>query len=791
MKRIYLSLLAALALLFAPHALAGLNTVSYNAYYTGDITVGTDTLGGVTYATVNYGDLYNGGDPGKPSLPIDYIRFSVPYNATNFTVTALATGWNNYTLNHLLYPCQAPWIPDETGTPRPITLPDTAAYYSGTTYPPHLAWVVDEGFLAGENHIVTVAVMPISYTHTSTSDKLKKARSLNIRLNYTLSDTLAMYPIIRNDSALRQEGYELAQSMVVNPNQVVAFAPVDLSTSNDSIGGVGPLNGGDGLNGGGGQPITPPDSLGLPTLDTIPITPDPQYNDNIDNSHYYPYIIITTPALCHSARRLAALKRQKGFNVLVLTLDQIYNSPISMHGDIEKDKYGNDVVSNSSSAGKIRQFLKYAYQYLHTDFVLLVGTGVPFMYHNPIPTDFYYCEFNSNYYQRKYEHNPELYIGRILAKSPDQIDNYTDKLLRYELNPGKGDHNYLRRALFHELKEFNDYLSTVTSNLGNVLPSQTVIQEILNGNYPKGSDIINQINNNQFGFWGAFTHGDTTRVKTYGTNNSSNSSYFVYTSSVVALGDSMNNGLDAIHNKDYPMICYMPNCVTMPYKSSRSSFGEVFITGKDFGGPAYMGSTFSIDEMPSKILFEHFSQNIDRGEYRLGVADARSKDYVSVDNSRIHNYLGDPSLELWTDVPQQYSGLSVLRTDTSMTVSNITVPSTIVAYYNTDSKLCKNIVSSSSVTIKANPNYPVMLYKHNCLPIILPLFLQNTQINHNRYVIASDVIAGNSVDTIRTHGDVVIISGTQYEIEASGEVRLDDGFEVELGAEFVVQPSCF
>lgn len=37
----------------------------------------------------------------------------------------------------------------------------------------------------------------------------------------------------------------------------------------------------------------------------------------------------------------------------------------------------------------------------------------------------------------------------------------------------------------------------------------------------------------------------------------------------------------------------------------------------------------------------------------------------------------------------------------------------------------------------------------------------------------------------------MIISGTQYEIEASGEVRLDDGFEVELGAEFVVQPSCF
>ena len=269
-KITYYSLAAALVLLFAPHALAVLNTISYTANYNSSPTIGTDTLGGVTYATVSYDGLYNGGDPGKPSLPIEYIRFSVPYNATNFTVSASPGRWVNHTLSNLIYPCQAPWIPDETGTPHPITLPDTASYYSGTTYPSQFAWVVDEGFLAGENHIVTVAVMPFSYTHTSTSDVVKKARYMNVWLDYTLSDTLSMYPIVRNDSALRQEGYELTQSMVVNPNQVTSFAPADLAISFDSIGGIiGPLNGGYGLNGGGGQ-VIPPD----------PPTPGDYYEDS-------------------------------------------------------------------------------------------------------------------------------------------------------------------------------------------------------------------------------------------------------------------------------------------------------------------------------------------------------------------------------------------------------------------------------------------------------------------------------------------------------------------------------
>ena len=82
-----------------------------------------------------------------------------------------------------------------------------------------------------------------------------------------------------------------------------------------------------------------------------------------------------------------------------------------------------------------------------------------------------------------------------------------------------------------------------------------------------------------------------------------------------------------------------------------------------------------------------------------------------------------------------------------------------------------------------------MLRKHNHIPYIAPLVLQNAIMSKSQYVIASDVTAGNSVDSGRTVGDVTIKSLVDYEIEATGTVTLEDGFKVEKGALFSVTRS--
>lgn len=124
------------------------------------------------------------------------------------------------------------------------------------------------------------------------------------------------------------------------------------------------------------------------------------------------------------------------------------------------------------------------------------------------------------------------------------------------------------------------------------------------------------------------------------------------------------------------------------------------------------------------------------------------------------------------------------------------IPTTIGYYYKDDSsgngyyrqlKLTKSMV----VLNNASPNWPIVIYKHNYLPYIVPMSLQNEVLNRSQYVIASDVTAGNLVDSKRTPGKVTVKNGVEYEIEASGTVTLQDGFNVEKGATFAVYPASF
>ena len=365
MKKIRtIQLAVTLMVLLVPTALSAVNTIIHTVNYgSSGMTVGTDTLGGVTYTTVNYGDLFNGGEPGKPSLPIDYLKFSVPYNATNFSVTATLSNSVTQFINHLVYPCQAPRMMSDT-TPVVINLPDSSVYYTNSFYPSQAAWVVDEGFLAGENHIVTVAVMPIAYKHRpgalTSNDLLRRSGTVRLTLHYDLADSLAMYPIVRNDTALRNEGYRLTQSMVVNPINVEAYAP-DIAM--DTMMVINP-NSGDGLN-----EIPDPSSIG----DLI----DPNPGVLHDFENYYPYLIVTTPELEHSLRRIAALKKQKGYNVKIVTVDEILSDSLNI-GDIIKKSDGTSYVAFNDPPGRIRQYLRNAFKYLGTQYVLLAGTDIPY-----------------------------------------------------------------------------------------------------------------------------------------------------------------------------------------------------------------------------------------------------------------------------------------------------------------------------------------------------------------------------------------------------------------------------
>lgn len=800
MKRTIFKTMAVLMALLACLSLHAVNSITYTtAYNDSALTLGTDTLGGVTYSTISYEGLYNGGAPGTPSLPIDYIRFSVPWNATNFTVSATTINNPIQPLGYQLYPNQLPQLISDT-IGWSITLPDSSAYQNNVFYPANRAWVVDEGFLAGENHIVTVAVMPVDYRHRLTSymnqHQYRLSRAVNLTLSYDLSDTLAMYPIVRQDTALRSEGYRLAQRMVVNPGNVITNAPTSMMPDTMIVVNLG-SGAGEGLRYG-------IDSTGV-YYDTIPI------NHEVAQmaEHNYPYLIVTTPEMEHAVRRIAALKNQKGLRTKVVTMDEVINNSYTRYGYLIKKPNGTYFVENSDNEGKLRQFLKLYYEFFGTKYVLLAGSGIPYGKARPYfaPCDMYFTDFQSDFHFEISDRHPEIYVGRLLAKSPNQIINYTDKLFRYELNPGHGNPSYLKRSIYTECLDMIGESRKTRQNFSNFFSDTTII-EVEGSGLPKGLDIINEINSTKYGFMSFHNHGTPSGVALYGIKNI-NAQSTVYGNVVnwiwaidsvhvfdcsVENNENIGNALNLMNNKYYPNILYTIACTTMPYDtishygSIPMNFGESFTTGKDYGGPAFLGNTREGLVKWASELEEIFALKIQEGYYKLGMAEALSKETYTLNQvNTVHNLLGDPEFEIWTDIPQQFSGITVTCCDSTIVISGINANSVIVSVCNVNNQIVTKIVSEDSVTINhISPNSSIMLHKHNYIPYIAPMNLQNVTLNNSQYVIASDVTMGSSVG-----GDVTVQNGTEYEIEASGTVTLNDGFKVEKGATFAVYPSSF
>ncbi len=741
--------LAAFAALFTAFTMAASGSVNYTITYDGGLTLGTDTLGGVTYTTVGYSGLHNYGDPGTPFLPVDFISFSVPYNATNFSVVAVQSDNHIINIKRLVYPSQL------ISTPRTVTPPDNSVYNSGAYFPSPIATVVDEGFLAGENHLVTVAVRPITYFHSGSGsmaiNQLKVSGTVSLTLNYELNGTPAMCPIARMDTSLRNEGFELVRSMVVNPNDVrgnaysQSYNPMHTWT----------------------YPPGPLDVEGTPST----------------------FVIVTTPEMKHPLRRLAALRRQKGIPVKLVTVDEVLADTLSGQGDVV-NWIGEPYLVYTDDAGKLRQYLRMHYYYYGTQYVLLAGTQVP--RRNGL-ADCYFGDLNADW-NSQIEKGMELYVGRLLGTQKSQIDNYTDKLFRYELNPGNGDYSYLERALFTYQTQKMDPMDVLTGFFGD----ETFMEDSEVDDFPTGNDVLDSINTNHYAFICSFNKAEPSHMTTHGYPYTLRYLWAVDTAKVVPFvtDTETGNGLNCMQNKHYPAV-YFSGAGEPMYVGSYNgynvdvNYAESFTMGKDYGGPVFMGYIHEFEGLEPMF---YFGEILDYCNTKtMCEAYSISKRYIHMDRADDivpwFNFLGDPVLEMWTDTPQTYSGITVTRGDSTISVTGVPIGSKM-SYCGNDGSLGLVKATSSTISLShVDANSSVMLYKHNMIPYFAPLVLQNTSLDNSQYVIASDVLAGRTVDTGRTSGDVTVSSGVDYEIEATGQVKIMGGFKVELGARFSITPS--
>lgn len=779
MKRILLFTVSMLCLLVAK---AGVITHS-ETFNTSGWTFHNETVDATTYTSITCDGIDLLSEPGKPQLPVKYVRLVVPYNATNISVTATCVTASTETLTNKVLPAEEPQIADETASETPIIREDSTVYNVNALFPAAHAEIVSDGYFMGENHVITVALHPASYNPVS--GQFTRYNSIMATVHYDIGSSDGI--LLSHNAVARSKDHAMLATLVDNPTTIEAFSP----------------------------------SIMGPSL--------AQGTSNSQSSlEHYEYTVITTRELKPAYKRLIALKRQKGYTAGVVCIEDLMNNPEVNGGDSLVNNRGVLTII-PDSAGVIRQYLRRV-QPLGTRYVLLGAHKVPFRYSNMgpgltqydlIPSDWYFSELNANwdadndnYYGestdwsnwKNLEIEPDLYVGRLMADTQQEVINYTDKLFRYELNPGNGNTAYLDSVLIVEGAQKFDEEHITTDAYRSINMGVRNIDQTPDHKFPTGEYVINQMKH--YGIHNIHGHGSpySVSVNNY-YRDSTLKKHDTYQRIIALSEDSLysydyNNGLELMDNKYCPGINYSWSCTNIPYDVYRNfthgaylyytgkNMGQSYTLGKDYGGVAYFGNTR--DGYASYRKHEEtFAQNL-TSIYRAGEIESFTKQKKTASRfTLVHNLMGDPEFSIWTHAPEEIGDIALSYTDNSIVING-----NVGHLMNASIGICDNNSSHIETYQNANgeiynvsPNSIVTIYRHNAYPYISPLILQNCEISKSQYVFVPNVKIGKDVDINRSFGDVIIKENANYEIEAKGGIEISSGFTVEKGASFSVDIS--
>ena len=111
-----------------------------------------------------------------------------------------------------------------------------------------------------------------------------------------------------------------------------------------------------------------------------------------------------------------------------------------------------------------------------------------------------------------------------------------------------------------------------------------------------------------------------------------------------------------------------------------------------------------------------------------------------------------------------------------------------IAYTKRDGNRFLDIITTKPGTLirtysaTADPNEPTMLYSLNNIPYFFPLWLQNGKYSGKRYIFASSIKIGKSIDRNRSFGDFVFSCDSETTFDANSDVEISAGTEIQRGA---------
>lgn len=735
---------------------------------------------------------------GYPQLPVKYATFIVPVNSENYTVSFVKSGKQSYTLPHTILPSQNNNSNDYVDT---FYTCDSNGYNSNF-YPSSQVTVINEGKFKGDK-LITLAIYPCQYL--GINKVVDFYTSITLNLSYTLKEQ-SNYTTMKE--LFKAQHLLVLQSMVENDNDILQNSVVGRPSSvSTNI-----------LN-----------KLGIPAgVDYLIVTNNilkPSFNEFVAwkrRKGISTYVATIEEVYAnYTGDMISGITDNAG--KLRQFLADAYNNGngieyVLLGGDntILPIRYG---VPSMPSGGAI------PYEEVY------------------IPTDLYFAEYDGDWDRQNMiddiygdlvvdnpDYFPEVYLGRIMVKQSEEIKNWTRKLLNYEQNPGNGDFSYLNKLFFTVSDGLqNDGEAQKISNLCSWIPasSRKIFQENLHPlssptvpTFPKGIDVINEFNT-KYGFTSFMNHGGPCdlAVATKGENiNGDNNKYKITSFDNGASGccaiPENGNSFEDMTNFNYPSIHYSIACETMPFDDYKTpptdrNLGEAFTSVINGGGPIYIGSTRDINEVHAIYLFTSFAREISSGSntFKPGVAETIAKNYEArtfsitrpdghfiVQTLYMHNLLGCPELEMWTATPQFFTGANVVESGNDLIISTgsindatICVMSTFAnsLQHNATYNYYKRFTNTPLITLSDVPKpYTVTITKHNYIPYTKNsenMYIQNETIQDEKFGLCNNFYIGQNVTNTKTSGPVVIMTGANVLLEATNDIYILAGTEIQSG----------
>jgi parallel beta-helix repeat protein len=687
-----------------------------------EIAAGED---GITYENITYEGLGQTDKPGSPSLPVRYLNLLVPSNMNVGDISVSVTQTERYELKYPVYPAQFPIPISINYRRREFEKPDKNIY-SLDVFPKNAAEYIEDGYFDGANHIVTIAVYPVRYY--SSGNYLELIKSMRITLNYSTSKR--QVASIGYRSSEDQEIYDSAlKSIIDNPEDISSY---QIKAS----------------------------QIPQKTVAVKSVVP------------FYKYVIITTSALKSSFNKFVEWKKRKGVDIGIVTIEEILANYVS------GDNIGENSVINDD-AGNIRKYLYDGYNSVTNKIIYALLAGSPndipyrtgygvanaavgsYDYETKVgPTDLYFSDLNGDwkydgdeqYGEPTYDRvdkQAEIFIGRLLCRTSQEVSDWTNKLIEYEQNPFKGDFSKITTSLWSSSDHMqaqqapqgvaSSTISPIFANYSHVYIEErdqngNLSPDSPNPSGPTGTEVINAINQG-YGFYNIYNHGAWSCAAVCVPELNNTNILYLQRAIFGREQHPSKNTYEAPGNLFANLTGNCNSTITYAVACNSAQFDEETIPDSqgtkrcladDYislknSGVAYLGNVRSGWISSSFYLHKEFIRQLfNNNNYHIGQAEALSKSvYNNYPLALTHNLFGDPEMPVWTTAPTQFASVtatdagSYITVNTGVSGCQITASSADngVSYYLSVNSTGTNYTFNTSV----RPLY-ITVVKQNYIP---------------------------------------------------------------------------